>query len=93
MGSAGFVWFLLRYFAVREVFDFRRSFGVPEKRSLPPLAPACGPMSMIQSAARMVSSSCSTTTTVLPASRSFLSAVMSMALSCWWRPIEGSSRT
>ena len=39
----------------------------------PPCSPAPGPMSMIQSAVRMVSSSCSTTRTVLPRSRSRVS--------------------
>ncbi len=86
-------WGCFRYFAVSECFDLSRSFGVPENRRFPPFFPASGPMSMTQSAARMVSSSCSTTTTVFPASLSFLRALMSMALSCWWRPMEGSSRT
>src|SRR5438045_3698411 len=36
----------------------------------PPCSPAPGPMSTIQSAARIVSSSCSTTINVLPRSRS-----------------------
>jgi hypothetical protein len=54
---------------------------------------ACpGPMSMTQSAVRIVSSSCSTTSTVLPRSRSRVSVAMSFALSRWWSPIDGSSR-
>ena len=51
-----------------------------------------GPMSTTQSAVRIVSSSCSTTSTVLPRSRSRVSVAMSLALSRWWRPIDGSSR-
>ena len=58
----------------------------------PPCSPAPGPMSMTQSAVRIVSSSCSTTRTVLPRSRSRVSVAMSLALSRWWRPIDGSSR-
>ena len=58
----------------------------------PPCSPAPGPMSMTQSAVRIVSSSCSTTRTVLPRSRSRVSVAMSFALSRWWSPIEGSSR-
>ena len=44
--------------------------GVPAATTSPPCTPAPGPMSMTWSAARMVSSSCSTTSTVLPRSRS-----------------------
>ena len=40
----------------------------------------------------MVSSSCSTTTRVLPRSRSSLSVAMSLPLSRWCRPMLGSSR-
>ena len=45
------------------------SSSVPEQTTSPPLTPAPGPKSTIQSAARMVSSSCSTTSKVLPRSR------------------------
>ena len=58
----------------------------------PPCSPAPGPMSMTQSAVRIVSSSCSTTSTVLPRSRSRVSVAISFALSRWWSPIDGSSR-
>ena len=44
------------------------------------------------SAARMVPSSCSTTITVLPRSRSRSSVAIRRSLSRWCRPIEGSSR-
>jgi len=40
--------------------------GVPWAMIVPPVTPAPGPSSMIQSAARMTSRSCSTTTTELP---------------------------
>ena len=42
----------------------------PEATTRPPCSPAPGPMSITWSAARIVSSSCSTTITVLPRSRS-----------------------
>ena len=58
----------------------------------PPCSPAPGPMSTTQSAVRIVSSSCSTTSTVLPRSRSRVSVAISFALSRWWSPIDGSSR-
>ena len=46
------------------------SAGVPSATTSPPCSPAPGPMSMSQSAARIIASSCSTTSTVLPRSRS-----------------------
>ena len=58
----------------------------------PPCSPAPGPMSITQSAVRIVSSSCSTTSTVLPRSRSRVSVAISLALSRWCSPIDGSSR-
>ena len=58
----------------------------------PPCSPAPGPMSITQSAVRIVSSSCSTTSTVLPRSRSLVSVAISFALSRWCSPIDGSSR-
>ena len=42
----------------------------PDTTMLPPCSPAPGPISTAQSAARIVSSSCSTTISVLPRSRS-----------------------
>ena len=57
----------------RAVTDSRlrsTSSGVPSAMTRPPCSPAPRPMSMSQSDARMVSSSCSTMTTVLPRSRS-----------------------
>ena len=67
--------------------------GGPAYMSRPPAAPAPSPRSSTQSAARIVSSSCSTTTTVLPASRMLRSVWMSRALSLWCRPTDGSSST
>ncbi len=58
-----------------------------------PCSPAPGPMSTIQSAVRMVSSSCSTTMRVLPRFLSLISVSMSRRLSRWWRPMLGSSST
>ena len=46
------------------------SFGVPSATTSPPCSPAPGPRSTTWSAARIVPSSCSTTITVLPRSRS-----------------------
>ena len=54
---------------------------------------APGPMSTTQSAARIVSSSCSTTMSVLPRSRSATSVSIRRRLSRWCRPIDGSSST
>ncbi len=58
----------------------------------PPRTPGPGPKSMIVSAASIVSSSCSTTTTVLPRSRNWASVASSRSLSRGCRPIEGSSK-
>ena len=68
------------------------SAALPCATISPPCSPAPGPMSTMWSAARIVCSSCSTTMTVLPSSRSRSSVAMSFALSRWCRPIDGSSR-
>ena len=47
----------------------------------PPRIPAFGPTSMIQSALRIISSSCSTTMTEFPASRKALRLLISLILS------------
>ena len=57
------------------------SAGVPCATRWPPCAPAPGPRSTTWSASRIASSSCSTTITVLPRSRSCLS-VAEQALGC-----------
>src|SRR5688572_24177361 len=67
--------------------------GGPQTTTLPPPAPASGPMSMIQSASAMTSRLCSTTTTVLPASTSRCSTWMSFSTSAMCRPTVGSSST
>ena len=64
----------------------------PRRRPRRRARPRPGPMSTIQSAVRMVSSSCSTTSSVLPRSRSRVRVAMSLALSRWCRPMDGSSR-
>ncbi len=65
----------------------------PDTTMLPPCSPAPGPMSTTQSAARMVSSSCSTTISVLPRSRSRIRVSSSRWLSRWCSPMDGSSST
>ncbi len=64
----------------------------PWATTSPPFSPAPGPMSTIQSAVRIVSSSCSTTITVLPRSLKCSSVSKRRRLSRWCRPILGSSR-
>ena len=66
--------------------------AVPSATTRPPCSPAPGPMSIRWSAARIICSSCSTTSTVLPRSRSRSSVSISRPLSRWCRPIDGSSR-
>ena len=66
---------------------------VPSAQIIPPCRPAPGPTSMIQSAAAMVSSSCSTTKTVLPRSRSASRVPTRRWLSRGCSPMEGSSST
>ena len=82
-----------RYFAVSDSGKRMSSSGDPSATIRPPWTPAPGPRSITQSADRIVSSSCSTTMTVLPRSRIDWSVSMSLRLSRWWRPIDGSSST
>ena len=65
----------------------------PTEINSPPLTPGPGPKSTNKSAARIVSSSCSTTIRLLPISRNFLSDRSSFSLSRACRPIDGSSKT
>ena len=65
----------------------------PSATTSPPCTPAPGPMSITWSAARIASSSCSTTITVLPRSRRWISVPSRRSLSRWCRPIDGSSST
>jgi hypothetical protein len=64
----------------------------PEYTTSPPFSPAPGPMSTIQSAVRMVASSCSTTMRVFPRSRSRIRVSISRLLSRWCSPMDGSSK-
>ena len=70
-----------------------RSSSVPWTTTVPPCTPGPGPISTTWSAARIVSSSCSTTITVLPTSRRLSSVAIIFTLSFGCRPIDGSSRT
>ncbi len=82
-----------RYCPVNDFGCARICFGVPSAITCPPCSPAAGPRSTIQSASRMVSSSCSTTNTVLPRSRKPLRVSSNLALSRACNPIDGSSNT
>ena len=66
---------------------------VPSKQIVPPAVPAPGPRSTTWSAIAIVSGSCSTTSTVLPLSRSRSSRSFIRWTSCGCRPIVGSSKT
>ncbi len=82
-----------RYWPVSEDSSSAISSGLPCATTWPPCSPAPGPMSTTWSAARIASSSCSTTSTELPRSRRCLSVPISLPLSRWCRPIDGSSST
>ena len=77
---------------VTEAGSASMSATEPWATTRPPCCPAPGPMSMTWPALRIISSSCSTTSTVLPWSRRRSRVPISLRLSRWWRPIEGSSR-
>ena len=81
-----------RYLPVMLSGQLMTSCTVPAHTISPPCTPAPGPTSTTKSAARIVSSSCSTTISVLPTSRSLVSVAISLALSRWCSPILGSSR-
>ena len=70
---------------------FSSFFSVPCATISPPFEPALGPISIIRSAAFIISSSCSTTITVFPISLSFLRTSISFSLSLGCKPIDGSS--
>ncbi|CFN72348.1 Uncharacterised protein [Bordetella pertussis] len=70
-----------------------RSCALPCATTRPPRIPAPGPISMMCEARRMVSSSCSTTTRVLPLPSRRASASSRMRLSRGCRPMVGSSST
>ncbi len=81
-----------RYWPVSDSGLAITSSGVPATTTLPPCTPAPGPRSTTWSAARIASSSCSTTMTVLPMSRRCVSVPSRRWLSRWCRPMDGSSR-
>jgi len=60
----------LRYWPVMDSPQSITSDNVPATTISPPCSPAPGPISIIRSAARIIASSCSTTSMVLPRSRS-----------------------
>ena len=70
-----------KYCPVIDFLFLATCFGVPEATISPPKAPAPGPTSTSQSAAIMVSSSCSTTIKVFPKSRIFLRLEIRRSLS------------
>ena len=67
--------------------------GGPWAITVPPLAPAAGPSSMIQSALLMISRSCSTTTTELPFPARAVIVVSSPWTLLGCSPTDGSSST
>ena len=81
LSGTGIFNFPLRYAPVMDFLFFYISSAVPIATTSPPLLPAPGPISMIQSAALIVSSSCSTTIRELPRSFRSFNAFMSLPLS------------
>ena len=82
----------LKYWPVTESFTNFTSSAVPCAITFPPCTPAPGPISIIWSAAYIVSSSCSTISKVFPKSLNFLSVAINLSLSLWCSPILGSSK-
>ena len=82
----------LKYFPVIDSGHCIISSAVPIATSSPPCSPAPGPISTMQSASLIVSSSCSTTISVFPKSLKCFKADNSLSLSLWCNPILGSSR-
>ena len=82
----------LKYWPVIEPSTFLTSSAVPCAITFPPCVPAPGPISIIWSAAYIVSSSCSTTINVFPKSLSFFKVASNLSLSLWCKPILGSSK-
>ena len=66
---------------------------LPSKQTVPPAEPAPGPRSTTWSAITIASGLCSTTSTVLPLSRSRSSRPFMRWMSCGCRPMLGSSKT
>ena len=83
---------LFRYLDVKPS-EFKTFFNVPCATIFPPFDPASGPISIIWSADLIISSSCSTTSTVFPKFLNSLSTSISFSVSFECRPILGSSNT
>ena len=81
-----------RYSAV-SVFSALSFSAGPKNTISPPRSPGPGPMSRMRSAANMICGSCSTTTSVLPASRRRFITSITRPMSRGCRPIDGSSST
>ena len=79
--GTGICSFPLRYCPVMDSSTWQISSAVPCAITFPPREPAPGPISMIWSAAHIVSSSCSTTNSVFPISFRFFSVFISLSLS------------
>ena len=79
------------YSPVNDLSSLTNLLKGPEKQTAPPWTPAPGPISIMWSAASIVSWSCSTTTTVFPRSLNFFKVDNNFELSLWWSPIDGSS--
>jgi hypothetical protein len=71
----------------------RNPSTVPSNTTSPPAVPAPGPRSMTWSAMAIASGLCSTTSTVLPLSRSWSSRLFMRWMSCGCMPMVGSSKT
>ena len=90
--GTGIFFLPLKYWPVIEFSTFLISSAVPCAITLPPCTPAPGPISIIWSAAYIVSSSCSTTRSVFPKSLNFFRVANNLSLSLWCKPILGSSK-
>ena len=82
--------YLCNHFPVTVLLFFMSS-NVPSAVTCPPLAPAPGPMSIMWSAAAIMTGSCSTTMTVFPSSRSSFKTCTNASTSDGCNPREGSS--
>src|SRR3569833_441178 len=78
-----------KHFPVSDSGCCSNSSKVPAATTCPPCTPAPGPKSTTKSARRIVSSSCSTTTTELPRERNFSSVASSCSLSRACNPNVG----
>ena len=93
LAGTAMAWLPLKYCPVSDSGAASTCANVPCAMMRPPCMPAPGPMSMMWSAARIMSSSCSTTSTLLPISRRCFKVAIRRSLSRWCRPMLGSSST